>query len=415
MDSFYRRLIRLIIYFYMACFPFITKGQTALGFVLKDGMEKVVIPFESYNNLIVVPVILNNALPLRFILDTGVQTTILTERTFSDMLNIQYHRKLTLVGADGDKGVDAYVAGDVSLELPGAKGVGQVMLVLEEDYLQLRNYLGEDVHGILGYEIFRRFTVEIDYEDQTLTLYEPSTYKPRRSFEVIPITIEDTKPYFYATITLENNSIVKSKLMIDTGASHSLLLDASSHHAIGLPEKKLRCNLGRGLGGDINGYIGRIKKLSFNEFEFHEAICSFPDTATLGDIFQDTERQGTLGAGILRRFTVVVDYYNNQLYLKKNSGYKDSFEYNMSGIELIATGESLNTFIVQEVREESPAERAGVKPGDILRVLNGQSAKDLDLNEINSFFRSKEGKKIRLKIVRDEEILKKKFRLERVI
>ena len=146
-----------------------------IGFTLKDGAKKAVIPFENYNNLIVVPVILNQALPLRFILDTGVQTTILTDRSFTDLLNIQYNRKLTLLGADGDKSVDAYVAGGVSLELPGTEGQGQVMLVLEEDYLQLKNYLGEEVHGILGYEIFRRFTVEIDYSNQRLTLHEPST------------------------------------------------------------------------------------------------------------------------------------------------------------------------------------------------------------------------------------------------
>src|SRR5690606_5727447 len=140
-----------------------SRAQT-IGFTLNDGAKRIDIPFETFNNLIIVPVTLNSAIPLRFILDTGVQTTILTERTFSDLLNIQYHRKLTLYGADGDKGVDAYVAGDVTLELPGAIGKGQVMLVLEEDYLQLKNYLGENVHGILGYEIFRRFTVKINYD-----------------------------------------------------------------------------------------------------------------------------------------------------------------------------------------------------------------------------------------------------------
>src|SRR5699024_6618718 len=102
-----------------------------IGFSLKDNAKKVIISFESYNNLIIVPVILNKALPLRFILETGVQTTILTDRTFSDILDIQYIRKLTLLGADGDKGVDAYIAGNVSLDLPGTQGEGQVMLVLE--------------------------------------------------------------------------------------------------------------------------------------------------------------------------------------------------------------------------------------------------------------------------------------------
>lgn len=384
-----------------------------IGFSLKDNAKKVIIPFESYNNLIIVPVILNKALPLRFILDTGVQTTILTDRTFSDILDIQYNRKLTLLGADGDKGVDAYIAGNVSLDLPGTQGEGQVMLVLEEDYLQLKNYLGEEVHGILGYEIFRRFIVEINYDARTITLHEPASYKPRKRFTAIPIVVENTKPYLQANLHTGDTTIL-AKLMIDTGASHSLLLDASSHEAIQLPEKRINVTLGRGIGGDINGYIGRINGISFGKFSFNSVISSFPDTTRLGEVFKETGRQGTLGAGILRRFIVIVDYYNSKLYLRKNSQYKQDFEYNMSGIELLATGRDLRTFVVQNVRNNSPADNAGIESGDILKKVNGVSTQNLDLSRINILFRSKDGRKIRLKAERNGEVLKSIFRLKRL-
>lgn len=393
--------------------PAIPYAQT-IGFSLKDNAKKVVIPFESYNNLIIVPVVLNKALPLRFILDTGVQTTILTDRTFSDILDIQYNRKLTLLGADGDKGVDAYVAGNVSLDLPGTQGEGQVILVLEEDYLQLKNYLGEEVHGILGYEIFRRFVVEINYDANTLTLHEPATYKPRKRFTSMPIAVENTKPYIQATLHIDHSTI-PVKLMIDTGASHSLLIDASSHPSLQLPEKHLEVTVGRGLGGDIEGFIGRINGVSFGKFNFSHVISSFPDTTRLGDVFKETGRQGTLGAGILRRFTVIVDYYNSKVYLKKSSRYKQDFEYNMSGIELIAEGRGLRTFVVQNVRYNSPADRAGVRKGDILKKVNGINTQNLDLSRINALFRSKEGKKIRLKVERNGQVLKSTFHLHRLL
>src|SRR5688572_23906509 len=136
----------------------------ALGFSLADGKKKVEIPIEIYNNLIVVPVILNDALPLKFILDTGVRTAILTQKTFTDILNLAYSRKYSISGPGGSKIIEAYVTNNVSLDLPGVHGRGHALLVLEEDYLELRNYLGTDVHGILGYELFSRFIVEIDYE-----------------------------------------------------------------------------------------------------------------------------------------------------------------------------------------------------------------------------------------------------------
>src|SRR5688500_19579783 len=97
------------------------RGQP-LGFVLADGKSKVQIPIEIYNNLIVVPVVLNDALPLKFIIDTGVRTAILTQKTFSDILNLPYSRKYTIAGPGGVKLVDAYITTNVSLELPGVTG-----------------------------------------------------------------------------------------------------------------------------------------------------------------------------------------------------------------------------------------------------------------------------------------------------
>ena len=403
----------IILVLFWILLPSVSYAQT-IGFSLKDNAKKVVIPFESYNNLIIVPVILNKALPLRFILDTGVQTTILTDRTFSDILDIQYNRKLTLLGADGDKGVDAYVAGNVSLDLPGTQGEGQVILVLEEDYLQLKNYLGEEVHGILGYEIFRRFVVEINYDASTLTLHEPASYKPRKRFTAIPIAVENTKPYIQAKLHT-NASTLLAKLMIDTGASHSLLIDAASHESIHLPEKHIDVTIGRGLGGDIEGHIGRIKGLSLGKFSFNSVISSFPDTTRLGEGFRETGRQGTLGAGILRRFTVIIDYYNSKLYLRKSGQYKQDFEYNMSGIELIALGRDLRTFVVENVRNDSPADKVGIEKGDVLKKVNGVNAQNLDLSKVNLLFRSKQGRKIRIKAERGEQVYKSVFRLERLL
>lgn len=391
-----------------------SQAQT-LGFSIEGGEKSVDIPFESYNNLIVVPIVLNNAIPLKFVVDTGVRTSILTERTFTDILNISYNRKITLVGADGDKEVDAYVASGISLMLPGVTGEGHVLLILEEDYLQLKNYLGTDVHGILGFELFRRFVVEFDYINEIMTLHEPTSFKPRRRFIEIPILLEDTKPYLFADLTLENGTTIKSKLMMDTGASHSILLDVSSHENLSLPEKTLRCDLGRGLGGIIEGYIGRVKELAIKEFTFHDLIVSFPDTASFGEVFTRTGRQGTIGGGILSKFNVVIDYFNKKVYLRKNRDYKRPFEYNMSGLDLMAVGKTLNTFVITNVREGSTSDRAGIKESDIILTINGMNAEDMDLGQINSFFRLKEGKKIKLKILRGEEKIKKTFLLERVI
>src|SRR6476620_3688714 len=194
-------LRRFLLCGFLYLISFDTLSQ-ALGFSLADGKTKVQFPIEVYNNLVVVPVVLNGALPLKFILDTGVRTSILTQKAFTDILNLSYARKYTISGPGGEKLIDAYITNNVSLELPGVLGRGHAMLVLEEDYLELRNYMGTDVHGILGYELFSRFLVEVDYERKILTLMLPNRFKATRKYKAIPIRIEDTKPYITTQVIL---------------------------------------------------------------------------------------------------------------------------------------------------------------------------------------------------------------------
>lgn len=362
-----------------------------------------------------IPITLNGLLPLKFILDTGVRYPILTDRAVADFLNIKYSRTIELVGAAGGRGINALVANDIAFRLPGAEGKNQSMLVLEKDYLLLSNNLGVDVHGIIGYDVFSRFIVEIDYARQTITLHEPQGFRPKRRFKAIPITIENSKPYLQTKVVQADGSEVIAKLMMDTGASHSLLLHLQSHKNLALPEKNLRSTLGRGLGGDIYGNMARIKSLGFNEFLFEEVITSFPDKETYIDIIAETSRQGTMGGGIFSRFHIIFDYFNGKIYLRKNHEYKKKFEYDMSGMSVITLGSSLNTFIVSEVRENSPGGRVDIRKGDIIISMNGFNSQSLSLNSINSLIRSKPRKKIRLRILRDNKILKKKFRLERLL
>jgi hypothetical protein len=294
-------------------------------------------------------------------------------------------------------------------------GQGQALLVLEEDYLQLKNYLGTDVHGILGYELFSRFIVEINYQEEKLVLHEPFSYKPKKNRRVIPLEVQDTKPYIHTNLQLEDGATVAAKLMLDTGASHSLLLDMDSHKNLSLPENVIRTNLGRGLGGDINGHIGRISKMEFGKFEFDDVICSWPDRGTFTDVLRKTGRQGTLGGGVLNRFTVVVDYFNGNLYYRKNRNFHNKFEYNMSGIEVKAVGQKLNHYLVSSIRKGSPASRLDIQIGDQLKMINGHETSNLDLGELNNFFRTKPGKRLRLELLRGKEKLVRKIQLERVI
>jgi hypothetical protein len=394
------RLLLIVIFFVS-----LTKHSNAqtLGFTIADGKKKVTIPIQIQNNLIVVPVTLNNMLPLKFIVDTGVRTAILTQKTFSDILQLPYSRKYSISGPGGEKIIDAYVTNNVSLTLPGVKGVGHAMLVLEEDYLQLRNYLGIEVHGILGYELFSRFIVEIDYEKKLLTLSVPEKFRKRRRYSEIPMIVEDTKPYILSVLELSPTNIMTAKLLMDTGASHGLMLEPMSDPRVVVPEKTVNTIIGRGLGGDITGKIGRIESLKLGDFTITNLLANFPDPNSYMDTLKSslTFRHGSVGGEILSRFTVAFDYPQGKVFLKKNTAFKKKFYFNLSGIDIKAKGASLKTFEVTNVRRGSPGDKAGFKEGDIIITINGLPTSDYTLNEINALLNTKPGKKLSISFQRD--------------
>lgn len=392
-----------------------TTTTIKLGFVLPEGTHKMSVPFELNNNLIVIKVLLNNAIPLKFILDTGVRTTVLTEKTFTDLLNLTYSRKITIPGVGGEKLVDAYVTNNVTLGIQGMVGRGHALIVLEEDLLQLKNYLGTSVHGILGYELFSRFAVEINYSSKMVTFYDPNYPKKRRRFTSYDLKIVDTKPYLHADFTLNDSIVHRGNFMVDTGASHSFLLDNDANPNIYIPQPSIYSHLGRGLGGELYGHIARINNVAIAPFKFNGVITTFPDTASYKVDLVDIPRNGTIGGGLLSRFVVVFDYVHEKLYLRKGTTYHKPFEYNLSGLVVKAKGLRLDSYEIVEVRKGCAAERAGVLMGDEILAINGKYTKDMKLGEVLGLINIKANKSIRMVVNRNGERTKLYFKLERQV
>lgn len=383
--------------------------NSQLGFTLPEGTDRIKIPIEIHNNLITIPVVINRQLPLKFILDTGVRTAILTEKSYSDILGLPYSRQMSIATPGGEHLLTAYIANDVSFYIPpGVTGRGHALLVLEKDYLELRNFLGAEVHGVLGYELFSRFVVLINYQERYIELMDPGKFKPKRKFQSLPIRIEDTKPFLNTSVTL-NGKKKELKFLIDTGASHTLILDPYSSPEIVVPEKNVSAVIGRALGGEITGKIGRIDGLHLGKYNLHNAIANYPDPNSYVDTLKASTvpRNGSIGGEILNRFTVIFNYAGEKMYLHKNANYKKPFQTNMTGISLKAKGSQLKTFEIVEVREKSVAEEAGILIGDLLISVDGKQASSFDLNELTGEFSSRPGKRLVLEISRQGKIIKK--------
>ena len=390
------------------------------GFHFKKSYQHYAkVPFESHANLIVVKVNIDKSDTLRFILDTGVSSTIITDPQIAKKMGLVYSRSVKISGAGEGQALSAAISLNHTLQMGDVRAVQQNLVVINEDFLHLSEFLGIPVHGIFGHDIFSAFVVTIDWENKSLYLYEPSKFKYKKAKgEKYPIVITQSKPYTDAFAMVNNDKNIPMRLVIDTGAGHALLLNSDKNQPIQLPQKVIRANLGRGLNGDINGMIGRVDELKLGSIELKNIIASFPDSLSFSMKFPpDTlSRQGSIGCELLRRFKVTFNYHDGYMVLKPiRDKMKESFEHDMSGMEIKAKGQAFNQYVVDRVTADSPADKAGIKEQDELIFINNQHVRELTISEIYRLLARKEGKEIELFFRRKGELKFAYFNLKRMI
>jgi len=97
-------------------------NSTGNNYKMKEGQKRLRIPFESYNNLIIITLTINNSIPLKFILDTGVNTTTLFEKSLSQILGLKYSDTINLPVIGANKFITAFLQCAVRIFQPASNG-----------------------------------------------------------------------------------------------------------------------------------------------------------------------------------------------------------------------------------------------------------------------------------------------------
>lgn len=396
----------------------------------------------------IVPVTLNGV-ELSFLLDTGVEKTILFSLEEKDSLLLKNAVSIELRGLGQGRSIKAFRSDGNRIEIGKAIHDSISLFVIFNKQMNFSPMLGIPVHGIIGSEFFSDFIVEVDYEGEYIRFFEPSEYdKKCRKCEVSQLYFYDKNPYLKTRI--EVMGVEKEvTLMVDSGLGGDLWLFPNEE--IPVPEKNFDDYLGLGLSGSIYGKRSKIEGFSLGTQEFRNIATAFPDSSIVSaNIIKEVLRDGIVGAGILKRFDLVIDYPNALLYYRPNTFFDAPFYYNMSGLtfkynglrvvkdyEYVDVGVFRNvtelrtennfkptTYKVKfrlepakeiaEIRPGSPAERAGLEKGDVLVKINRRGAERYDLDELEELFSSEVGKKIKITVERNGKKFSTEFRLEEI-
>ncbi len=376
--------------------------------------SKVVkVPFTYQNGFLIIEILFEGVLPLRFIIDTGAEYTILTQKAISDLLGLTYEREYDMIGSDMVTVIKALLVRDVDIEIKRMKLMHRDILVTKEDYFQLNYFTGSPIHGIIGADLLSKFVLHIDYERQVVSFINPSNYLPEDGYAEIPMTLHRNKPFLYLYTQIHEKTESRPfKYLLDTGASLPLLLLTNSDPAIRLPDQVIQGILGMGLGGFLTGAKGRIQQVHLGPYPINNLVGSFQDVNLYPDTTYLQGRHGILGNLVLDRFDIILDYPKSKAYVQPNDDYSDPFPTDRSGLFLISTGFDLSTIMVQDVLPGSPAFKAGIRTGDILRSFNGWPVSFFGLQGLSRRFRKDPGKRVKLKIKRGRELLRRHFTLK---
>lgn len=435
---------------------FTCSGQE--GFKLPDDLRSDKIKFELANNLIIIPVELNGV-QLSFILDTGVGSTILFSIDKRESLELKNASKILLRGLGNDEPAEAIKSTGNLLKIGNSYSNDHTVYMIFDETMNFSPMMGFPVHGIIGYDFFKEFILDISYSKEFIKIFNAKSYKYKKCKKCYQTDLNLSngrkRPLVKAKYKTDKG-LIDVNLLLDSGSSSALWLFENPEINLNVPKDSFEDFLGTGFNGDIYGKKTKVESLHIGNFKINEVTASFPDSLYIQGISLKN-RQGSIGGSVLRRFNMIMDYPNQKITFRKNKFFNTPFHYNMSGLTIQHSGVRVSkdynirkapskpslgfianedgkilvnvlkadasTFVyslqpeyrITEVRPNSPAAIAGLLKGDKVLGVNGRRSYLYKLSDLNDLFYSEEGKRITIEVERLGVEMKFTFFLKKVI
>jgi hypothetical protein len=328
--------------------------------------------FHVLNGGIILGRVLLDSFPdsLNFIFDTGCGGASLDSATAIRFKLVPRTSNRVIRGIAGQ--CPQRLLDDSRLTIGGLRIDSLTMAV--NDYDLLSCIYGEKIDGIIGYSLFSRYLVRVDYDSSKMDIYTkgPIHYPPGGFL---------LRPRVFGLPMLEGRVAdarhIRSRFYFDTGAGLCLLFSSNftADSAVFSPKRKKPVRtVAAGLGGKTDMQLTTLRTFSLGPFQFRQIpTYVFDDTY---DVTSYPQLGGLIGNDLLRRFNLILNYPCSEIYIAPNGAYNQPFDYSYSGV-IIALIDGKVT--VTDVMEGSPAEKAGLREGDIILEVNGDKQQNLQV------------------------------------
>ncbi len=344
---------------------------------IAGGAASTSAPIELLNDHVIARVWIDGRGPFRFLLDTGghdIVTPALARR-----LGLRRVGRMESTGA-GTATVQGGYVRIKETRIAGARLEDQAFAVLR---FEPNDVEGFPVGGMLGFQMFWRFIVRIDYGRRELTLFDPARFHPPRGAVAVAVPF-----VFYNSMPEVNGAFagIPGRFNIDTGSRSELDLTKPFVNAYALRERYpdgVIAVTGWGVGGPVRAYVVRASALQLGSVTIPNVVADL--TTQSGGAFADPSYQGNVGSGLLKMFAVTLDYRNRMLYLERREPPSaDAGTYDRSGTWINRAGPN---FRIADVTAGGPADSAGLEPGDLVLAVGGVPSSAIRLSDLRKRLR----------------------------
>ncbi len=332
--------------------------------------QEASIPFEKEGLVYIQVKVPEKEEALTFVFDTGASTAVM-DKAVATRLGIKADTKQYATGASGSQEYEIAINRTIEIENITFNKLNLVLVDLQE----LSNRSGIQIDGIIGYDILSQFVTQFDFAEKQIHLYNKTKdIADTSGFIAHDIDLSGAIPMVTLDCIFKDGTRLSGEYLFDSGANLSILFNTPYAKKYQLEDRfdKTITVTSRGLTATSSSTKGMLEGVSFLGNDLHELSVSISQ-AKYGVSSQEGFA-GILGADIINRFDMILDYKKGKLYLKPNLYYTDAFDIPLVGFSIKKVEQKI---VIGDVITNTEASQKGITQGDELLSINGVSHTDL--------------------------------------
>jgi len=306
--------------------------------------------------------------PLTFLLDTGFDVSIL-DAGIAERLGL----RVVETRVEAQPGGSVEMGRLAPVELTIGKLHVKDLNLQTAPIAAMGSFIGRDFHGIIGHDVLERYVVDIDYPKQRLRFHTADGWDHTGAGQVLPVTITNGEVFVTAGIAIPAGRTVFGPFKLDTGSIDVAGLNLNFVRDSALIASGTRELVvgGVAVGGNTEGRMFRADAIVIGAHRIETPLVGY--TVDSGG-FENRADAGTLGAAVLTRYRLILDYPRRRIILEDGPQTGGPVMEDHSGMLVVSPGPGYEALMVAQVIPDTPASEAGLQPGDILVSADGRDA-----------------------------------------